>query len=109
MYRPGELDQKISITREILVDDGLGGQSVTNKSLYPDIWAKIRSLSGGEEERYDKINAKETSAFIIRNRPDIKEDDRILWDGVQYNIRHIEKKSKRDLYLKIIAERGVAQ
>ena len=105
---PGELDQLITIKREALADDGMGGQDVTLTDLVTDLWAKARALSGKEFERYDQVNATAMVMFIVRYRSDVLESDRIVWDGNTYNIRYIHPASSRDMYLMIEAEKGVA-
>lgn len=107
-YRIGELDQLIDIKRENLADDGLGGQDVTLTDVVTDLWAKARSLSGKEFERYDQLNATAMVAFVIRNRDDLQHNDRIVWNGESYNIRYIPPVSARDMYLVVEAEKGVA-
>jgi len=47
--------------------------------------------------------------FVIRNRSDLLESMRIVWDDIPYNIRSINQSKKRAMYLEIEAERGVAQ
>ena len=107
-YRPGELDQRITIRREKLVDDGMGGQDIQLTNVATCISALSRNLSGKESERYDKLNATSLNIFVIRYRSDLQEDDRIEWDGDSYNIRHIPSNGSRKLYTEIVAERGVA-
>ena len=104
----GELDQKIDFNREVAQGDGMGGQSIQLKLIAPGVWAGLRPLSGKESEQFDKINATSMAYFKTRYRTDIKEDDRITFDGEQYNIRYIPKTSKRKLYTEYYAERGVA-
>lgn len=108
-YRTGELTERVTFRRETLTDDGMGGQTVTWTAVAPNVWAKARALSGGEAERFDKLNATAMVRFIIRYRDDLQHDDQIVWNGVEHNIRYIEPTSSRRLYLAIDAERGVAQ
>jgi SPP1 family predicted phage head-tail adaptor len=108
MYRPGELDQLITVQRETLTDDGMGGQEIALTNVATDIWAKARPLSGKEYDRHDKLNASAMYLFVIRARDDLNESDRIIWNGNTYNIRSILPRGSRSLYLEIDAERGVA-
>jgi SPP1 family predicted phage head-tail adaptor len=109
VFRPGELDEKIDFKREVKVSDGMGGYEITLADISTNVWCKVRPLSGGESERFDKLNAEELTLFVTRYRTDIEEDDRISWNGEQYNIRHIPRTSRRHLYTQFYAERGVAQ
>lgn len=104
----GELDQLITIKRETLTDDGMGGQNVTLTNVATNIWAKVRALSGKEFERYDKLNNSVMTKFIIRYRSGIREDDRIVWNSEEYNIRFVPPVSSRSTWLFIDAEKGVA-
>ena len=51
-----------------------------------------------------------TSEFgeILYTLTDLLESDRIVWNGVTYNIRGILREGAQPLHLKIEAERGVA-
>lgn len=108
-YRSGELDQLITIKREQLSDDGMGGQELTLTDLAVDVWAKVRPMSGSESQRFDQLNATMTNTFVVRYRDDVREDDRIVWGGEEYNIRAIQKAGSRELYTVMMAERGVSQ
>jgi SPP1 family predicted phage head-tail adaptor len=108
MFTPGELDHLITIQREVLADDGIGGQDVTLSNVVVDLWCKKRVLSGKELDRYDQLNAMSMCAFVIRYRDDLRPDDRIISDGMSYNIRHIPPVTGRSMYLVIEAETGVA-
>ena len=55
-------------------------------------------------ESYGKMMTSLSSA-----QKEVKEDDYISWQGVNYNIRHIPSVGPRSLYSEFYAERGVAQ
>lgn len=107
-WMPGELDQKITIQRESLTSDGMGGSTVSVSTL-ASVWAKVIARSGREREYADRVNAEGAYTFVIRWRGDVLESDRITWRGEDYNIRAIAQVGGRKLYLEIDAERGVAQ
>ena len=106
-WQPGELDQRITIVREALTTDGMGGQTVSTSTV-ATVWAKVVALSGREAVRDDRLNAESAYLFVIRWRSDVREADRITWGGVTYNIRAIKQDGGRKMYLEINAERGVA-
>jgi len=107
-WRSGELDQRIDIKRETLSGDGIGGEVVTLTDVACGLWAKVAAISGAESERFNKLNATHMLKFVIRYRDDLRDDDRIIWNGHAHNIRVINPESGRNLYLEIVAERGVA-
>lgn len=108
-FRPGELDQLVTFQRATEVSDGMGGQTLTWNAIASDVWAKVRPLSGNEQERFDQLNATAMATFVVRYRSDIEHGDRIVWNGENYNIRYIPPVSSREMYLAISAEKGVAQ
>lgn len=107
-WAPGELDQRVTISRETLAADGIGGATVTLATV-ATVWAKVVAKSGRERMAADRLDAEAGYLFVIRWRSDVREADRITWGGVDYNIRAIRQDGGRKLYLEIDAERGVAQ
>ena len=108
MFRPGEMDKRVSIIRESRTDDGMGGSTVSETTV-DTVWCHVRPRSGSEQDFADRVNGQALYLFVIRYRSDILESDRIRWEGVDYNIRFISDKGPRNLYLEIDAERGVGQ
>jgi len=110
-YRAGELDQRITFQERQSVSDGMGGSADTwvDISALSSVWAHARPKSGREVTQYDRVNAETGYLFVIRNRSDLLESYRILWDGEPFNIKAIKKPKGRALYMEIEAERGVPQ
>lgn len=109
-YRAGELDQRITFQELIKTPDGLGGNTHTWSTVQgSDTWALVRSKNGREVTEFDRVNAEAGYLFVIRNRQDIQDSYRIMWDCEPFNIRVRRQPKKRALYLEIDAERGVAQ
>ena len=108
MFRPGELDQLITINELTLTPDGIGG-STEGWTLKGQVFAHVRPLSGREVTDFDRVNAEARYLFVVRYPADIKDCDRIVWDGESFNIRVRKQPKGRDLYMQIEAERGVAQ
>ena len=110
-YRAGELDQRITFQLRQSVPDNMGGNTDTwvDIALTPTVWAHVRTKGGREVTQYDRVNAESGNMFVIRNRQDILESYRIVWDGEPFNIVSIPKPKSRSLYIEINAERGVPQ
>ena len=74
----------------------------------PTVWAHVKAGGGSESFDSDRTNATSMTTFVIRNRSDIDERMRVLWDGAYYNVRQVQREGSRALYLTLIAERGVS-
>ena len=79
MFRPGELDQRVTVQRQTLTQDGLGGDALAwvDQGAY---WCHVRPLSGRESTGFDQLQGE------ARKQP-----------------------KTRALYIEVTAERGVAQ
>ena len=109
-YRPGELDQRITIKRETNTKTAMGGQSVSLVNI-ATVFAKVTAKSGGESNKYQRLDAEASYVFVIRNTNNfnVRESDRIEWRGTEYNIRFISDPGPRPIYIEISADKGVAQ
>lgn len=110
-FRIGELDQRISFYRPVETPDGQGGFTVSD-TLLTTVWAKVMAPTGGEIFKFEKVEGIAAYTFVVRRTSGdigIREGDYILWESEKYNIRLIPKVSNRDLYLRFVAERGVAE
>lgn len=107
----GNLDQPITLQRFTRTADGGGGftEAWANFATDPSPWANVKAKAGREVLVEGQTAATFVVVFTIYNRSDVTELDRILWNGVAYNIRGILREGERDLMLKIEAERGVNQ
>jgi len=105
----GKLDQRITLQSKTLTPDGGGGSTEAwgNLAADPTVWAAVKPMTGSEIMREGGDVAVAMYRFIIRNRSDLDERFRIVWEGSSYNIRQVQREGGRALYLTIIAERGV--
>ncbi len=111
MAKIGPLDQRITFQSRTQSDDGGGGKIDVwaNFETDPTVWADAIPLYGKEGVEDGAFNASGAWVFKVRNRQDVTERDRILWNGEAYNIQRIMRRGARELYLTIEAVRGVAQ
>nr|BDD44157.1 hypothetical protein 24 [bacterium] len=107
-YRPGELNERVTIQRQQTTSDGAGGHILSWADV-KTVWARVRPKSGAENDDFNRVNATALAVFIVRYRSDLKASDRFVWRGVPYNIRFIPPVTPRALYLAVEAEAGVAQ
>jgi SPP1 family predicted phage head-tail adaptor len=102
----GKLDQRITLTRNTLTDDGSGG-STSASTTYATVWANVRPMSGLERERSQRTEATSDYVVTIRNRDDVLEGDVIGWLGRSLNIRFVPPRPRSN-WLVIEAEMGAA-
>lgn len=108
MRRAGAMDQLVTLQRFTESSDGIGGKERTWSDFAsdPTVWANVEAKSGRESLTDERTKATFVCVFTIYNRDDVSEKDRIVWDGVNYNIRGIQRTGSRSLRLRIEAERG---
>lgn len=106
-YQTGELNERITLSREVMTPDGIGGYVRTLKSIC-DVWALVRPMSGREREHAQAIQASANYFVVIRYRDDIRENDIITWRGRRMNIRFVRDRGPRALFLEMDVEAGVA-
>ena len=111
MAKIGPLDQLVTLQSRTRVADGGGGFSEAwgDFASDPQVWADPQPLYGREGVNDGAFNASGAWLFRIRNRTDVTERDRIVWNGDPYNISRVMRRGARELYLMIEAVRGVAQ
>lgn len=107
-YKPSDLNRKIEFYALVDSRTGTGGQS-TSWELIVSVWAKITAKQGKEISHGDQLDAVAVSEFIVRYRTDLVESTKIVYRGVDYQIRSIINIDEADEWLQIKAERGAVQ
>jgi SPP1 family predicted phage head-tail adaptor len=110
MSGAGQMDQRITLQRLARTADGYGGftDAWADYPTNARVWAKVMAKAGRESMVDGRMAATFTVLFEIYNRTDIDPRDRIIWDGVTYNIRGLRLEGSQRQKLVIEAERGVA-
>ncbi|WP_424967334.1 phage head closure protein [Dinoroseobacter sp. S375] len=105
----GKLTERVTIQSPVKVSDGAGGETKTWTDLAtaPTVWARAAYRTGNERMENDRIVAERSVVFTIRNRRDLTEEMRILWQGRAHIIRAIHDFGGREMYLKIECQLGV--
>jgi SPP1 family predicted phage head-tail adaptor len=100
-----KLDQRVTIERKTLTDDGAGGATVSWAAL-GDAWANVRPLSGREQIASGRDEARQGYAVTIRRYPGLLPADRIRWRARILNIRAVKDAGPSKGYLELEAELG---
>lgn len=108
-FRPGELDQRVELQKEVRTPDNMGGFT-SSWVVQDEVWAHVRPLTGNEREQADRAQAEGGYKVIIRYRSDVTEAWRIRWvdEDRLMNIRFGEDGGKRAMYLPMNCEAGVS-
>lgn len=106
MYRAGELDQRVTLRRQVRTPDEMGGDTVAWTDI-DEVWAKVRPMTGNERQHSDRVNLQANYVIVIRHRDDVTERDIVVWKGTEFNIR-FAKEQPRSRFLALEAEKGVA-
>jgi SPP1 family predicted phage head-tail adaptor len=105
------LDRVIQFQRATLVDDGLGQAQVWADHGLPHPVEK-RDISDGERWRAGEVQAHVTTRFKIRWSPftaDISPRDRLVCEGVVYDIVGIKEIDGRRRWLEMTAAARIDQ
>ncbi len=104
----GDLDQRIVIQRPDMVEDEGGGRS-QGWTTVAEVWADAWPVGGQERAAAQRIEAATMVRFKIRNRSGLDTTMRVIWQGKAHNVRHLADAGRREPFLTIDAEAGVAQ
>lgn len=101
----GELNKRISIVELVEGQDEEGfplDEPIPNE-IYK-AWAKISNRSGSEIFQSNSDYSKKTTRFLMRYRPGIKEEYKIIYNNILYDIQYLNNYNEENKWLEIIAE-----
>ncbi|MEM1142730.1 MAG: head-tail adaptor protein [Pseudomonadota bacterium] len=84
-----------------------GTLSAIRKLLF-EAYATVLPIRGRERDQSSQTEAVGEYRFTIRRKTGLTENDVIVWNGCEYNIRFIGDHGPQSMYMPIYAERGVA-
>mgnify|MGYP000040090455 CR=1 FL=1 len=87
--------------------DGYGGYDTVwaNKTF---LWCKVEDKSGGEPFTNGRLETTTSTEFTTQYRDDITTLDRLILDGITYNITRVVNLDRKSRYLKVYGDSGVA-
>ncbi len=109
MSRPRNLDQRVELQKFSRTSDGQGGFT-ESWTVEATVWASVTPTTGDERNQAERLSAEGNYEVTIRYRTDVNEAWRLRWVNRDrlMNIRFVQDSGKRELYLTISCERGVA-
>jgi SPP1 family predicted phage head-tail adaptor len=94
--RAGKLDRRITIQR--LTDTGRDAVNAPIVTWEPiaTVWGQKRPMRGDERFSAHQVAGSAVTTFVIRYRPDVTVNDRIMCEGLTYDIRDIRELGRRE-------------
>lgn len=86
--RIADLCHRVRIEAPQRTDDDGGGASVTWQ-LVDEVWAHVRSLSGGERQDAEQVTARTSVEIVCRHRADIGPTHRVVWNARIFEIKAV--------------------
>jgi len=93
--RAGALDRRAELRRRLLTRDDTTGEEAVTYVTYATVWASKRDIRGREFFAAQQINAETTTIWQIRYLSDVVYTDRLVCEGVTYNIIGIAEIGRR--------------
>lgn len=97
----GQFDRRIVIERASVVVDGYG-QPVETWAPHATVWASVRPMRGQEQFEAQREHATIDTRIHIRHRSDLEVTDRVVAEGITYDIVALLEIGRREV-LEIIA------
>lgn len=104
----GKLDRRVTFQSKIVGENESNEDEETgweNIDTNPTVWASKNERSGNEAYRADKLTDYLNVVFVCRYRNDITPKNRLVCDGIPYNILAVTEISRKR-YLSIDCESG---
>lgn len=83
--RAGTLDRRVTLQHATLAEDA-HGQQVPTYADYATVWAQRLDTTARERMASQQMISERTCKFRLRYRSDVLPTDRLVCDGVAYNI-----------------------
>ena len=105
----GSLQETIEIRRQVPVDHGAGGSTITWQTIHM-LKASVKQMSSGEQFVHQRLGSPASHKFITRYVADILPSDQIIFRGIPYNIAgQPDNWEYKNRWLTIMATSGVVQ
>lgn len=105
----GMLRTSVIFQRLTRVADGAGGATETWAAISgASSKAFVKALSGYERYASDRTEARASYRAVVRYFTGLTAADRVLIDGIAYNIQFIDNLEFRNMWLQIDLDSGIA-
>ena len=101
-----DFSEYVEVQEVFETPDGSGGFATSWAEKF-SIWCSMEERSGGEPLRSDRLETITTVTFMTHYRDDITAEDRLVYDGLNYNITRVDNLKRKNQFLMIYADSGV--
>lgn len=112
LYVAGDFRFPVEVQRPVYGDDGAGGQTTTWTVHVPVVMCAVDNKTGSEpysDKASGRIRTFQKFVFTTWYGVDIVPTDRLLFQGLLYNIRAVNNLKLLNKFLQIDADAGVEQ
>lgn len=88
MIAAGEMTERITFQQKSVTKNGIGEEVVTWADVVP-VWAKVMPLRGNAFFSANQQQHVIDARFLIRDRPGLSTDMRLLWKSAPYDITNL--------------------
>jgi SPP1 family predicted phage head-tail adaptor len=99
--RAGSLDRRIELQHRTLTQNAQH-ENIESFATYATVWAGKADLVGREFFAAEQVQAETATKFRLRYRDDVLLTDRLVCNGVTYDLKHVAEIGRRE-GLEIIA------
>lgn len=92
--RAGRLDRRVTIQERSLARNSYGEQIETWSDV-AEVWGEKTDLRGTESLRARQIQGEVETRFLIRYRTGVGVTNRLICEGVTYDIRQVSEVGRR--------------
>lgn len=92
----GRLDRQVELRHVVLTRNSTTGEEVEAYSTYATVWAGKRDIRGREFFAAQQVNSEVSTVWQIRYRDDVRMTDRLVIDGLDYNVVSIGEIGRRE-------------
>jgi SPP1 family predicted phage head-tail adaptor len=105
----GSFDKRVTFQQKIVGTDAsnqekpLGWENIPSNAT---VWAHVEENSGSEVFQADQLHGLTVASIFIRYRTDLSIQNRVVYNGKNYDIHAITEHGGRRNYLKLTCESG---
>lgn len=101
--RIGNLRERVELQEKTVEQNEFGEEIVTYETI-ETVWARVEPLKGQERFEAQQVTAKLSVRIYVRHRTDLSVQDRVVWDGKEFNILAMLNADERRRFLQLDCE-----